>query len=122
MRNVMLLVIVLGLFGASCGDGGSSDPGSCGDFNERICAKAAQCAGSSGEFGVRVGLEGSANYSSESECNQDETLTEVMLDESVCNQASESEIQACDQQIQMSQCAAMDNELYVDTECGFSGR
>ena len=54
MRNVILLVMVFGLLGASCGGDSGPDSGPCADFNERLCSKGAQCEGSSGEFTVSV--------------------------------------------------------------------
>jgi hypothetical protein len=112
MRNVMLLVIVLGLFGVSCGDNSGPSSGPCGDFNERLCSKGAQCQGSSGEFTVSVGFSGSGTYTSASQCEN-----WALLSESTCNEASESEQEACDSEIASAQCDS--NSIYVGDACEF---
>lgn len=112
MRNVILSVMVIGLLGASCGGDSGPDSGPCADFNERLCSKGAQCEGSSGEFTVSVGFSGSGTYTSASQCEN-----WALLSETACNEASQSEQEACDSEIESAQCDS--NSIYVGDSCEF---
>ncbi len=116
MRNAMLLVMICGFLGSSCGGDSGPDSGPCADFSERLCAKAVECQDSSGEFDVAVGTSGVGTYTS---CSESQCVDFVLFSEKNCNDASESEQQACEGQIEAAQCGSGDNRIFVNESCDF---
>jgi hypothetical protein len=63
---------------------------------------------------VAVGTSGVGTYTSESQC-----VDFVLLSEKNCNDASESEQQACEGQIEAAQCGSSSNSIFVSEACDF---